>query len=338
MYPIVRNKTHLSNLPDIGEWQIPPRPDEISKRGIVLVPLFDGHPTKFDAVNYVSHHVAISACWARRSWMMHTDANDYGIEVKFYIEDCVRERAMPILERNFVEEQDIIWYDDGNKLEGVISSRDGYLTYGIKKCASYNDYRFRDYDWIFDIDSDVFAVSAEGGKVPFFQRFFENSPEHQLGACLVSSCPEDPPYLTPSDIGWCNQLKDSPEAWKNRFESVAGRDMLERYFSPDYWFMTCNGSIVSFPAKHFMRERRDGCEWLISTTRELLDLEATLSLWHSMGNPVFNITKHVNLVMFHSGFSPHEVGLFMQAFEKGAFLFHYAFPGIDYFWRKGIGI
>ena len=124
----------------------------------------------------VAHHVAIAAVWARRSWMTHTDANDYGIEIKFYVEECVRDSAMPILERNFVEEQDIIWYDDGDKLEGVIPNPegDGYMTYGTKKCASYTDYRFEDYDWIFDTDSDIFAVSARGEKYPFFQKFFEN--------------------------------------------------------------------------------------------------------------------------------------------------------------------
>ena len=333
MYPIVRNKTHLSNLPDLGEWQIPPRPDKVSKSGIVLLPLFEGHPNRSD----ICHHVAMSAIWARRSWLVHTDANDYGIEIKFYVEECIRDKALPILERNFVEERDIIWYDDGDKLEGVIPNPegDGYMTWGIKKCASYTDNRFRDYDWIFDIDSDVFAVSARGEKVPFFEKFFSNFHERIVGACFVGPLSE---RSTPHEIGWCTFEGDSVEAWKGRFEAIAGRTILDKYFDPNVSFMTCNGSIVAFPAKHFMHNRWVDCDFFVNTTRELLDLEATLSLWHSMGNPVFSITDHVKLAMFHYHSGPQDVDLFLRYLSEGPFLFHYAFPGIDYFWRKGIGI
>ena len=334
MYPIaldkiVRNKTHLSNLPDIGEWQIPPRPDKVSKKGIVLLPLFNGHPNRDD----VAHHVASAACWARRSWLVHTDANDYGIEVKFYAEACVRDSALPILERNFVEEEDIVWFDDGSKLEGVIPNPkgEGYVTYGIKKCASYTDDQFRDYDWIFDIDSDVFAVSARSEKVPFFQKFFENAPVHQIGVCFGLVKPSRSP------IGlWC--APEDAEGWKKRFESVAGREMLEKYFNPNERIFYCNGSIISYPAKYFMAERKDAGDFFTRTSRELLDLEAALSLWHSLGNPIFNITKHVKLMMLNAQFTSADVDMFLSAFDKEAFLFHYAFPGIDYSWREGIGI
>ena len=110
---IQSHKIHLSKLPDIDLSQIPPRPSRISKRGIVLLPLFEGHP----GMDIVKNHAAISACWAWRTWRLFTDANDYGIEIKFYIEEKVRDSAMPILERNFIEEEDIIWHQNGERLE-----------------------------------------------------------------------------------------------------------------------------------------------------------------------------------------------------------------------------
>lgn len=334
MYPIalnkiVRNKTHLSNLPDVLDWQVPPRPGKISKKGILLLPLFEGHPMRSD----VCHHVAMSAIWARRSWMVHTDVNDYGIEVKFYVEECIRDKALPILERNFVGEEDVIWYDDGNKLEGLIPNPegDGYMTYGIKKCASYTDDRFRDYDWIFDIDSDVFAVSARGEKVPFFQKFFENSPKDQIGVCFGLVKDQRSP------IGlWC--APEDVEDWKKRFESIAGRAILEKYFNPNERIFYCNGSIIAYPAKHFMNERPEAGEFLTRVSRELLDLEAALSIWHSLGNPIFSVTKHVKLIMLNAHFTSDDVDMFLKVFEREAFLFHYAFPGVDYSWREGIGI
>ena len=334
MPSIIPSKSHLSNLPDIDVSQVPSRPDSISKRGLVLLPIFSGFPNNFPLRDDVAHHVASCACWARRSWLVNTDANDYGIEVKFYVEERVKDSAIPILERNFVEERDIIWFD-GSRLEGVLS---GVGTHGIKKCASYNDDRFQDYDWIFDVDSDVFAVSATGEKYPFFQNFFSNCHENIVGACFVSSLSSNPECLTPYDIGWGTFEGDSVEAWKSRFEAIAGQAMLNKYFDPNLSFMTCNGSIVAFPAKHFMHNRRADCDFLVNTTRELLDLEATLSLWHSMGNPVFSITDHVKLAMFHAHFGPQDVDLFLRYFSEGPFLFHYAFPGINYFWRKGMGI
>ena len=335
MNPIL-DKLHLASLPDMKPHQIPKRPENISNRGIVLIPVFIGYPSllQYDK-NHVAHHVAISAVWARRSWLMNTDAHDYGIDVKFYVEDKAKQYALPIFERNYVEASDILFFD-GNKLEGLLE--DG-MTHGIKKCASYNDDRLREYDWIFDVDSDVFVMSTDDRRLPFFQTFFNNCPKNTVAACYVRSSVYQPECLTPIDMGWCMFEGDSIEAWKRRFEDISGRDMVEKYFSPNEWIITCNGSIIGFPAKHFMQEKMEWCDFFIDTTRELLDLEATLSLWHSLGNPLYNITNYAKVLMYHSEAGQNDVDIFNQYCSEGPFIFHYSFTNnvINSQWKEGIG-
>lgn len=332
---VISDKIHLAQLPDMHASQIPPRLEDSSTRGLVLLPIFLGYPNFLPDRNYVAHHIVKSAIWAHRSWLVNSDAMDYGIAVKLYIEESVRESAMPILDRNFIDEADVIWFD-GSQLEGTLGSG---MTHGIKKCSSYNDDRFRDYDWIFDVDSDVFALSLDGEKYPFFRNFFNNCPENTVGACYVRSPIYQPECLTPADMGWSLFDEDTPDAWQQRFEAIAGREMLEKYIDPNSWIMTCNGSIIAFPAKHFMQERRADCDFFVGTTRELLDLEATLSLWHSLGNPLYNITNYSKVLMYHAQAGQNDMALFKQYCAEGTFIFHYSFANsdVDLLWKRGVG-
>ena len=331
-------KRHLFNLPDLTEDQVPPRPTP-SKRGIVLLPLFSGDPN-FDEV---ASHVAISAVWAWNTWLRFTDADEYGVEVKFYVEEKARDSALPILERNFVEEADIIWHDNGHKLEGIVSSNHGWYTGGIKKAASYTDYRFQEYDWIFDVDADIFILSPNKEKMPFFRNFFEICLENTIGVCWPQEKPAAPPYRTPFDMPWCRDKKGRElRDWKARFEALAGREMLDRYFDPNQWFLTCNGGIVAFPAKHMMETNRKACEFLVSASRDLLDLEAALSLYHSFGNPLFDVIKKagggdIRNALLHIDSHMDGIQHFSNLFSEGRpFLLHYSTSYINALWHEGM--
>ena len=333
----ISHKNHLANLPDLTLLQIPPRPEKVSKRALVLIPIFNGE----SLIDNVSHHVAMSAVWARRSWMLHTDANEYGIEIKFYIEECVRDKALPILERNFVEEQDIIYFD-GSQMEEALPSGDGYATFGAKKTAIYTDDRFRDYDWIFDVDSDIFAISWDDMKLWFFQKFFENCQEDTLGTFFASKPDGGSPYATAVDLGWCRGANGSTTDasiadWKRRFETIADREMLERFVSPDIFTTTYHGGLTAFPAKHFMRERREACELLVNTARVMAGTEATLAIWRAWGNEIFDMSEFIPMVLLHSDFDIDALIEFKSLYKlRGRLLFHYSHPGIDLFWREGL--
>ena len=333
----INHKSHLANLPDLTQSQIPPRPEKVSKRGLVLIPIFNGE----SLIDNVSHHVAMSAVWARRTWMLHTDANDYGIEIKFYIEECVRDRALPILERNFVEEKDIIYFD-GSQMEGALPSGDGYATFGAKKTTIYTNDRFRDYDWIFDVDSDIFAVSWDDKKLWFFEKFFENCRENILGTFFASKPDGGPPYATAVDLGWCRGANGSTTDasiadWKRRFETIADREMLDRFMNPHEYTTTYHGGLTAFPAKYFMRERREACEFLVNTARVMAGTEATLAIWRAKGNAIFDMSEFIPMVLLHSDFDIDALMEFKSLYKlKGRLLFHYSHPGVDLFWREGL--
>lgn len=341
----ILHKSHLANLPDLKPFQVPPRPESISKRGLVLIPIFDGETL----VDNVAHHVAISAVWGRRCWMLYTDANHYGIEVKFYVEACARDRALPILERNFVEERDIIWFD-GSHLEGALLSEEGYATFGAKKTAIFTDDRLRDYDWVFEVDSDIFPMSWIGAKTAFFQIFFENCNEHAIATLFASVSDEGPPYLTAVDLGWCRGFDGSTTDetiadWKRRFdETIGDKEMLEKFMSPEVFTTSYHSGIMALPAKHFMSERREACEFFIRMARSMAGTEAMLAIWKAMGNEIIDVTSfYLPIVLIHSELHLSAIEHIRYLYQQGKYaIIHYAnpchnFPEIHSIWQEGIG-
>ena len=334
MTGLIPHKLHLSNLPPIRENQIPQEPNKLSQKGLVLIPIFQGTPG-----DHVTHHVAQSACWARRSWMLYSDAADYGIEIKLYVENKVKDDALPILEANHIPDDAIIFFD-GDHMEGVLKYDTGYSTFGGKKCTSYGDYRFQEYDWIFDIDSDIFVFSY-GDTLPFFRRFFESTPPDALGAYWWSK------VYDPVELHWCRgadgiTTNESVEAWKKRFEALAGRFMLEKYCDPNQSFVSCHGGLTSFPAKRMMTDRKDLCEFLVESARTLVSSEATLSLWHAMGNPIFDMQSLCYHVVYYRGFTADLLKNYRYRLEDARngipFLFHYSHSDIDFDFREAVGI
>ena len=175
----------------------------------------------------------------------------------------------------------------------------------------------------------------------FSKTFFDATPDGTIGGWWWTES------YDPVALYWCrsaygNTTEASIEDWKERFETFAGREMLEKYCSPRESFMNCHGGLTSFPAKHFMTHRKADCEWLVSAARVLASSEATLSLWHSMGNPIFDMKD----LCFHIVYQPHFTAAdfadfqarIAEARDGKPFLFHYAQPSIDYEFREVIGI
>lgn len=314
-------KEHLACLPDI---ESPPKKVLCpSEKHLMIIPVFNGYPNQ----DYAGHHVTISAIWARQSWLAHTDVSDYDIAIKFYVEENVADSVMPIFDRNFVEEDDIIWFDNGSVVEGVLFDEEGNtISRGIKQCLPYIDRRFINYDWLFVLDSDVFAISRDGAKIPFFERFLDNSPDNQIGACFWGMS-----YDTPHTIGWTRSTKD----WLSMFRDFVPDSIYEDYMNPSIKIASCNCGILSFPAKHLIRERWDDCNYLVDASRALVDVEIALSLWHHMGNPLYRLSDIVHVEMgFHD---PTQYVETIKTFqEKDAFLFHYANSLISQYWKRGI--
>ena len=320
-------KIHLAKLPDLTEEKIPPRSSTVSKKGIVLLPLFKNPEV-------IAHHAAVCACWAHRSWLLYTDAIDYGIEVKFYVDERVRDTAIPILERNFIREDEVIFHDNARQFDV------NYQTTAIQKAAAYTDNRFEDYDWIFDVDTDIFIMSPNREKMPFFRSVFEICDMNKIGVSWTTI-----EEITPTDLHWAGRIpKAESTAWKSRFLKLVGEKIVEVYFDSQEPIVTLNGGIIALPVKHFQHARWDDLEFIVKAARDLRDLEAGLSVWDAVssdgrGNSFFEIFPMIRAANMSSDGIVHAVQHFQDQYSEGhPFLFHYAASSMTQNWYQGIGV
>ena len=320
-------KIHLAKLPDLTEEKIPPRPNTVSKKGIVLLPLFK-------SPDVIAHHVAVCACWAHRSWLLYTDAIDYGIEVKFYVDERVRDTALPILQQNFIREDDIIFHDNARQFDVP------YQTTAIQKAASYTDARFAEYDWVFDVDTDQFVMSPNREKLPFFQRFFDACDIDKIGVSWVSI-----EKLTPADLHWADGISERErDGWNSRFLKLVGNEIAANYYNPKIPIVTLNGGVIALPVENFQHSRWDDLEFIIKAGRDLRDLEAGLSVWDAVssdgrGTSFFEIFPMIRSTNMYSDDAAGEVQGFRDLCIEGSpFLFHYATSLVTWRWYQGIGV
>ena len=332
-------KAHLHRLPNFEEDEVPPKIEAPSKTGLVIIPLFAGQPKSDGSPGYSGAEFSscMSALWARRSWLLNSDAMDYRIDVKLYMENHFRdsESIMSILEQNRATE-DIIWFD-GGALEGAIPVKGGYLSAWAKKCALWADRQLQAYKWIFEADSDLFIMKHGGTRLPFFYEFFKRNPSYNLMSFSIGTKPENPPYQTAEHL--LRVSLSGFEAWEKDFEALLGQDMLDRYCNPDRWFMVPHNPLHVFPAKHFMHNRWTDCELLIKVARIMLSDEQTLSVWHSLGNDMYDLRELLaNCAMITNSDSVASIDQIYTLSNNGTpFLFHFGANTLEAVWRRGIG-
>lgn len=334
------NKAHLARLPNLESHEVPPRVVSPSKRGLVIIPLFTGITNLIDDKVFVG---LISALWARRSWLLNSDAMDYGIEIKLYMENCLSEdeHIMSILEQNGAREEDILWFD-GSSVEGTIpveNKKGTYFSQNGKTNTIFTNRELEVYDWVFRADSDIFVVKSGENCLPFFSDFFKQELPYNLMSFCTNRQPPNPPYRTPESLR--RVQFSSFEEWKTDFEALFGRNMLDRYCNPERWFMVPHNSLHAFPAKHFMSERWADCEFLIKVTRIMIDDEGSLSVWHSLGNEIGDLTETLDNCPMHLVVEPnvgHTVDTVHKLFDDGIpYIVHFGELTLETIWRKGIG-
>ena len=321
------SKMHLWRLPNLNMPQF--RVENPSKRILMLIPIFQKNPGR----QFIAESGAISAIWAKHSWLKNTDAIENGIEIKFYLEDQAKAQAMPTFEANGIDMEDIILFN-GVPFEGVPHNVFG------KKCAAFTDMRFRDYDWILQIDCDVFAMSMDGDKLLFFESFFQGCVEGEIGNlyCLVQEPPPSNWFrsILPPDtpIGECQA------EWRRRSESLIGKENADKFWDPDAWTLAAGGGMHAFPAKHFMQHRLTDVEWFANAAQTMQDDEAVIALWHAKGNPVWNIKDKLEfpylMIAPHISWRDYE-GFQRLTKSKTPFIFHYSTNPVETLWRIGIG-
>ena len=331
-------KAHIWRLPDLEVHEVVPSLSNPSKRGIVIIPIFEGRKV-LDNHTYDAH--SIGGVWARRSWMANSDASDYGIDVKFYIEDRVLDYVLPVLRQNHVADNDIIVFD-GTPYEGVHKDENGWVSYIGKKISFMSDEVFKDYEWVFECDTDLFVMRGNR-PLPFFKNFFEGSPSDMIGVLNIHRINK-----TPVDLDWCydayrNRTDEAVKAWKDRVGSLFGHEIVERYFNTDHYQKAAHGCLMAFPAKHFMANRHEDCLFIRKAARVLHHDEAVISLWHEMGNPLYNMkasseSEDTPFIHLSSNLATNSLEAFNKlAGEDTPFLLHYGGVVFEKTWRQGIG-
>ena len=77
----------------------------------------------------------------------------------------------------------------------------------------------------------------------------------------------------------------------------------------------------------------------MNTARVMAGTEATLAIWRAWGNAIFDMSEFIPMVLLHSDFDIDALVEFKNLYKlKGRLLFHYSHPGVDLFWREGIGL
>ena len=335
-------KSHLTKLPNTKPSDRPPRFTESSKRGLVLIPLYDGYHTR----NEVDRGLGISAIWARRSWMLLSDAAKYGIEVKFYVENRIAGSVMSLFQRNGICGDDIIWFD-GDQIEGASPKDGAYSTYGAKKLMLCMDDRFVDYEWVFCVDADLFVVSPSGEKLPFFEGFFGMMwgkpylPAFWYARMLTNEqghSPREFGYYRDADGGTTDA---SIEAFEERVDALLGSSEVTKRLKNDLQFLTVSGVITAFPARHFMSIRPDDSEFFVKGAEAVASGELPFVLWSmATGESLHDLTPlPFPMLSVATGMPVDHYESFVEASESGnPFLLHYATSPIDKIWAEGIGV
>ena len=322
-------KSHLVRLPALAVES--PRVENPSKRLLMLIPL----TRAMKGFDYVKEAGMIGAIWARHSWLNHTDAVPHGIEIKFYIEDVLEDDVMPILEANRIDEKEVIFFD-GSSFEN-----DNIPRLVGKKLASFVDPRFSEYDWLFVMDCDIFAMSPNERKIPFFERFFVGCIEGVIGNlyALVRGIGIPPNWV--SRFGDLDEVpfEEAQRLWRQTAATIVGPEVANRFWDESVNSIIAGGAMHAYPAKSMLQEP-DLLKWFHHAAQIMQDDEAVIALYHALGNPVWDLRERTkfNEVMIGPTIAGSNYEAFKVFIDSGEpFIFHYSTDPVEFFWRSWIG-
>ena len=277
-------KHHLWRLPDIPVDRQPEPYQADSTRFLVVFPLFQTRPDDIS----LEHHIVRAACWARRSWLLFSDAIEMRIKIGFYVGDTVLDRVAPILEANGIDVDNNVFLLHEAPFEGEP------ITHLGKKLSVFNDSQFADYDWVLQMDCDMFLASPSRKRGEFFGCFREHA--DAIGAVKTSV-----EKSVISEYHWYNYLIDTDSEdkavaeWVDRAGRLVNEKVLEKYIIKELPIVNCHGGIYAFPAKYFSSAYPEAGKWLAKAGQLLQDDEAVFSLWATRGDTLFNISETVGI-------------------------------------------
>ena len=120
--------------------------------------------------------------------------------------------------------------------------------------------------------------------------------------------------------------------WQNGLDEqglVSESEIIDMYLTPKterYWV---GGGLYSFPAKQFLSNRKELCDWLVEAGRIMQDDEAVMSLYISKGEDVVDIHKEIRLDMLVKSKHTEEC-----ISHNVPFMNHLGRLDLEYLWRE----
>ena len=313
-------KHHYTRLPDMPRDLAPAPYNNASKRAIGVFLIFERFEDRTET--HIEDWLVKSACWARRSWIHNTDAIARNIPLKFYVEEAVRHRVRGIFMNFGVDPSDVIWFDGSAVRE---THEQHFSGRGGKQAIIFSDKQFAEYEWVLQIDADMFMARPPGceGVYPFFAFFEERTKALSHFACVHLHG-----VKKIADMRWPVQIPSGDrEAW-----CKVASDLICESVRLGSEFRGLSAAITAFRAKHLHRNHSERLTWMTEAGRQLQSDEAMFSLLDFIGTPVWGMMNQMRL----SGV--WGVDELDRVREQGEFyLSHMGLPQ-EWDWRADIGV
>ena len=189
---------------------------------------------------------------------------------------------------------------------GVICLGFRATRYSLRKHAFYVDRQLSEYKWVYAMDSDMFLASRDREKFNFFERLIGHEEtmgvteiHHNSGYVMMAS--RFFPYCSPQDIIDHNTdgMGAAVKAWVHSVRSMAGEEVMAKYEQFPHSIVVTKMPIIAYPARKFWDVNEiDYREWWAIMGELLGHDEETASIWHAMGNPLWGISKSVDLPVY----------------------------------------
>ena len=285
-------KSWLYRLPD----QIAPIPSyETREDGMIVIFLiFQPRP----GLPFNNEYIVKSACHARRTWIINSDAVDFGVPCKFYVEESEKDALLPIFEQNSIDtDRDVIYFRCPDDSAPPCNKRDHHR----KKMSFIKDSRFEDYKWMLISDSDLFISRGSdwnGQKLPIFEKLTDHKPNYGILRIAPGSQDSVEKWMNRVDVG---DFEINREAWFGIIESLVTPEHLKKIKDNPVDLISSAASLHAFPSRHFMKEKKADCEWLYNAAQQLDSDETVMAIYEKGGADLWDFHRELEIpVVYHN--------------------------------------
>ena len=263
-------KSWLYRLPDLTT----PTPDYETREGeaILLFQIFQPRP----GLPFNGEYIVKAACHARRTWIMNSDAVDFGVPCRFYVEESEKDVLLPIFEQNHINtDRDIIYFNCPDDSAPPCNKRDRHR----KKMSFIKDRRFEDYKWTLVSDSDLFisrGANWNGEKLPIFEKLMSHELNYGILRYGPGSQDSVEKWMNRVDVG---SFEQNREAWFDIIESLVPPERFKKIKDNPVGLIGPACSLHVCPTQYFMKGKKADCEWLYNAAQQLDSDETTMAIY-----------------------------------------------------------